>query len=239
MLTSVFYYNLYKPYIVGNVNNRGNEKFSPRRARINTGRENTEVTGRVFVLNKALRNDIINYANSVTYGVTDLRASTKRATQDMEYFNRTVYQDGFNEALEGLTNNLADFAEDFNRSTEFMQGQEHSIGLRAFSSEVADNIYYNRGRLEMLGMFLSGNGRLEFSRDQVRNMTYEEVSAAIGENLEIFEGLRSYTQQLMTEPLVEHMRFRGLTYHYNYQMGRMETEGFNLIESGMLVNRLV
>jgi len=224
---------------VGNVNNRGNEKFSPRRARINTGRENTEVTGRVFVLNKALRNDIVNYANSVTYGVTDLRASTKRATQDMEYFNRTVYQDGFDEALEGLTNDLADFAEDFNRSTEFMQAQEHSAGLRSFSSEVADNIFYNRGRLEMLGMTLSNNGRLEFSRDQVRNMTYEEVSAAIGENLEIFEGLRSYTQQLMTEPLVEHMRFRGLTYHYNYQMGRMETEGFNLIESGMLVNRLV
>ena len=44
---------------------------------------------------------------------------------------------------------------------------------------------------------------------------------------------------MLSEPLIEHMHFRGLSYHYNYQLGRMETEGFNLIESGMLVDRFV
>jgi hypothetical protein len=38
---------------------------------------------------------------------------------------------------------------------------------------------------------------------------------------------------------VDHMRFRGLSYHYNYHMGTMETDGYNLLEAGMLVDRLV
>ena len=238
MLTSVFYYNFYKPYIVGNANNRGNGNYAPRHERISSGRENTETSGRVFVLNKSLRNDIISYAQNVTFGVTDLRASTKRAARDMENFNRMVHQDGWDEAIYNLSNDLEQFAAHFNSSARFMQNQEHSAGLRTFSTEVADNVYYNRGRLEMLGLTLS-EGQLSFSREQVLNMSYEEVSAAIGENIEIFEGLRQYTHELMAEPLVEHMRFRGLTYHYNYQMGRMETEGFNLIEAGMLVDRFV
>jgi hypothetical protein len=239
MLTSVFYFNLYKPYIVGNVSNRGNEGYSPRRERISSGRENTESTGRTFVLNKALRNEIVQYAQAVSFGVTDLRTATKRAAQDMESFNRSVYVDGWDNAVGNLADDLAQFAGDFNRSAGFMQNQLHSSGLRAFSSEFSENVYENRYRLEMLGLNLSEEGHMDFNRGHVTSMSHEEINAAIGENLEIFEGLRSYTQQLMTEPLVEHMRFRGLNYHYNYRMGTMEAEGYSLLEAGMLVNRLV
>ena len=239
MLTSIFYYNMYKPYIVGNVSNRGNENYMPRRERISTGREGVESSSRTFVLNKALRNEIVNYAQAVSFGVTDLRGSTKQTVQDMEGFNRSVYMDGWNAAVANLTDDLANFADDFNRSSGFLQTQNHSEGLRAFSNEVAENVYENRARLEMLGLTLSSEGHMAFSRDQLSSMNRAQINAAIGETLEIFEGLRSYTQQLMTEPLVEHMRFRGLNYHYNYRMGTMETEGYSLIEAGMLVDRLV
>ncbi|MCL2215873.1 MAG: hypothetical protein FWB91_02510 [Defluviitaleaceae bacterium] len=239
MLTSVFYFSLYKPYLVGNVANRGNEGYVPRRERIATGREGTETSGRTFVLNKALRNEIVRYAQAVSFGVTDLRTATKRAALDMENFNRSVYVDGWENALDNLSDDLARFAYDFNRSAGFMQSQVHSAGLRAFSNEVAENVYENRSRLELLGLTLSNEGQMAFSREQVSAMSHEEINAAIGENLEIFEGLRNYTQQLMTEPLVEHMRFRGLNYHYNYRMGTMEADGYSLLEAGMLVDRLV
>lgn len=238
MLTSVFYYNLYRPYLVGGVNGRNNEVSSPRRERINTNRESGEPSGRVFVLNKSLREDVVNHAQAVTTGVTDLRSATGRTAYDMENFNRYVHREGWDEAIGNLANNLERFANGFNRSAHFMQDQEHSANLRAFSDEIIENVEYNSGRLEMLGLGLS-EGRLSFNREQVEAMSYEQVNVAIGENIEIFEGLRAYTNQLLSEPLAEHMRFRGLTYHYNYQMGRMETEGFNLIEAGMLVDRLV
>jgi len=239
MLTSVFYFNLYKPYLVGNVSNRGNQVYAPRRERIAAGRENTEASGRTFVLNKSLRNEIVRYAQAVSFGVTDLRSATKQAANDMENFNRSVYVDGWENAVNNLAGDLEQFADDFNRSAGFMQSQLHSAGLRAFSNEVAENVYENRSRLEMLGLTLSEEGSMAFSRGQVEAMSHEEINAAIGENLEIFEGLRNYTQQLMTEPLMEHMRFRGLNYHYNYRMGTMEAEGYSLLEAGMLVDRLV
>lgn len=239
MLTSVFYYNMYKPYIVGNVNNRGNEGYAPRNARIAAGRQNNEPSGRIFVLNKALRNEIVNYAQAVSHGVTDLREATKRTALDMESFNGTVYRDGWDYAIETLAENLEGFADYFNRSAGFMQAQTHSAGLRAYSNEVSENVHHNRERLEMLGLTLSEEGHMAFSREQVVGMNHDEINVAIGENIEIFEGLRTYTQQLLTEPLIEHMRFRGLSYHYNYSMGTMETEGYSLLEAGMLVDRLV
>jgi len=235
MLTSVFYYNMYKPYIVGNAGNRG-ETQTPRRERISQTNENT---GRVFVLNKALRNEIINYARAVSDGVTDLRDATKRTAIDMENFNGKVHREGWENALENMAENLEWFAHYYNRSADFLHTQQHSAGLRAYSSEVIENVHHNSNRLEMLGLTLTEEGRLSFNREAVNAMSHEEMNVAIGENIETFEGLRSYTQQLMTEPLVEHMRFRGLSYHYNYRLGKMETDGYNLIEAGMLVDRLV
>lgn len=235
MLTSVFYYNMYKPYIVGNVNNRS-EGYMPRRERIANG---NEPAGRVFVLNKALRNEIVNYAQAVSHGVTDLREATKRTAIDMENFNSLVHREGHEAAMERMEDNLEQFAEYYNRSAGFMQVQTHSSGLRAYSGEVVENVLHNRSRLEMLGLTLSEEGQMTFDRPFVSAMNQQQMNVAIGENIETFEGLRSYTQQLMTEPLIEHMRFRGLSYHYNYRMGTMESEGYSLLEAGMLVDRLV
>ena len=239
MLTSVFYYNTYKPYIVGNVSNRGNEVYSPRRPRINSGREASESGSRMFVLNKAMRNEIVNYAQAVSHGVTDLRQATKQTSTSMLTFNQTVFTEGYEYAVNNLSDNLERFTDDYNRSAGFMQSQAHSAGLRAFSHEVTDNVYNNRERLEMLGLTLSPEGNISFSRDQIQGMSYSEVVTAIGENIAVFEDLRSFTRQLMTEPLIEHMRFTGLQYHYNYRLGTMEAEGYSLIEAGMLIDKHV
>jgi hypothetical protein len=239
MLTSVFYYNLYKPYIVSNANNRGGENYAPRRGRIANKRETPETSGPVFVLNKTLKNEMVNYARSVSHGVVDLRVATNRTANDMQDFNRTAHLEGWESAVGTLVENLDNFAMNYNRSAGFMQAQEHSTGLRAFSYEVADNVFYNRSRLEMLGLFLSEDGHFSFDSGRVQAMSYDEVNIAIGENIEIFAGLQSFTQQMLSEPLVEHMRFKGLNYHYNYQRGQMETDGFSLLEMGLLVNRVV
>ena len=239
MLTSIFYYNLYKPYIISNANTRGTDNQVPKRDRIANKRENPETSGPVIVLNKSVKNEMVNYARSVSHGVVDLRAATYRTANDMQDFNRTAHIEGWDTAVETLTNNLQQFADNYNRAASFMQEQDHSAGLRAFSYEVADNVYYNRERLDLLGLSLSEDGLFAFDPTRVASMTSDEVNEAIGENIEIFSGLQLFTQQLLTEPLVEHMRFAGLNYHYNYQRGQMETDGFALLEMGLLVNKIV
>jgi len=239
MLTSVFYFNLYKPYIVSNANTRTGEGYSPRRTRIANRNDNPASAGPIFVLNKSLKNEMVNYARSVSHGVVDLRTATARTTQDMQDFNRTAHIEGWDTAMDTLVTNLSTFADNYNRAAGFLQTQDHSEGLRAFSYDVADNIAYNRNRLELLGLTLSEAGQFAFDADRVQTLSFEEINVAIGENIEIFAGLQSFTQQLLSEPLVEHMRFGGLNYHYNYQRGTMETDGFRLLEMGLLVDKVV
>ena len=239
MLTSIFYYNIYRPYLVGNVTNRGNNVYIPKKERISTGRERPAETGRIFVLNKALRKEIVDYAQAVSSGVSGFREATKQSVTSMETFNRTVHLEGFRYAVLNLAQDLEDFSSYFNKSSGFLQTQNHSHGLRAYSAEVAESIRLNSERLGALGISLSDGGDMLFERSRVESMSHGEINLAIGENLALFEGLRAFSSQLLTEPLLEHMRFSGLRYHYNYRLGTMEAEGYSLIEAGMLVDRRV
>jgi hypothetical protein len=191
------------------------------------------------VLNKSIHGDVVNYARAVSHGVTELRTATKYTANSMANFNRAVYHEGWQPALENLLSGLERFASDYNSSAGFMQQQRHSTGLRAFSGEVSESVYAGRDRLAAMGLILSDEGQMAFDRVRLEGMNHAQVNDAIGQVRPVFEGLRAHTSQLMTEPLIEHMRFSGLSYHYNYRLGTMETEGYSLLEAGMLVDRLV
>lgn len=239
MLTSIYYYNMYKPYIVSN---RETNEFSPKRSRIADRRQTAapEQKNQVYILNKSLKDEIVQYARGVSYGATYLRSSTRQTTSDMENFNRNVHRDGFDKAQEWLEDDLSEFAENYNNAVAFMQEQTHSKELRSFSYEMADNIYYNRDRLSMLGLGLSESGRLNFDREGYQGLSQDQVNIAIGENIGIFTDLHSHTGELLTEPLAGHMNFKGLNYHYNYKMGTMVTDdGFGMIGTGLLIDKAV
>jgi hypothetical protein len=86
---------------------------------------------------------------------------------------------------------------------------------------------------------LLDDGQITFGPERVSALSFDEINAAIGETIEIFEGLHAFAQQLLTEPLVNHMRFEGLNYHYNYKRGKVEADGFGLLEMGLLLDRAV
>ncbi len=194
------------------------------------------LTGQKFVLNKAVKDEIIEYAQSVSHGVTNLRSSARRTVYDMENFNRKTYYEGWDEAVNLLTKDLSAFAKNYNNTTDFMQNQEQSDNLRTFSYEVTDNIRYNKDRLNMLGFSFSDEGYMRFDKQAIYEMSPERINIAIGENIKIFGDLQHHTENVLTEPLISHMKFKALNYHYNYKMGVMETDGFSLLETGMLVD---
>jgi hypothetical protein len=157
----------------------------------------------------------------------------------MENFNRNIHRDGFEAAREYIAQDLTEFAEKYNKTTEFMQAQDHSAALRTYSFEIADNLRYNRDRLSMLGITLSDESKVSFDRDLFNGMDQEKINVAIGENIRLFTGLLKHSGDFLSDPLVDHMKFKGLGYHYNYKMGMMEAAGFNSIEAGPLINKAV
>ena len=236
MLTNVYYYNIYRPYLIGT---RDGGVLAPRKPFIAERKDSAEPLRQSFVLNKSLKDEIVSYAKNVSNGVTNLQTSSRTAARDMEGFNRRVFRDGFDSAREWLAEDIEDFKDSYNAASEFMQNQGTSPGLRIFSYEVADNLYYNRERLGLLGLSIFESGAVNFDRARFDGLPQEKINVAIGENIGIFSGLQRQAGEFLTEPLAVHMRFKGLGYHYNYKLGKLELDGFDAIEAGLLVDKAV
>jgi hypothetical protein len=236
MLTSVYYFNFYKPYIFST---RETDNVSPRRNRIADRKQSPPVSSKDFVLNKAVKDEIVNFAKDVSSGINNLRSSARRASYDMERFNHLVYKDGWDSAVSSLKKDFIKFADQYNASTDFLQQQERSSDLRTFSNEITDHLRYNRERLGSLGFSFSEEGRMSYDRSVVEGMSHNRINAVIGDNMRVFNEVQRHAEGVLKEPLVEHMNFRGLGYHYNYKLGMMKADGFNLLEVGLLINEAV
>ena len=241
MLTNAFYYKLYRPYIVSN---KDRNDIVRKKARItNTSPQDKLDRGMMIVLNKSLKNEIINYARNVSNGVTSFKSSVHMSLNDMGSFSLNVMYNGYESAISSLEDNLTNLTTSYNRSTTFLQRQQQSPDLRSFSQELRDRIFQGKDRLELLGFSFyeesEGNSYLNFDSGILRSLNHIEIHAAIGANIQLFHSLHQRTTAVLTAPLSHHMPFRGLSYHYNYQMGRMVEDGLNIIESGMIVDRVV
>ena len=238
MLTSIYYYDLYKPYIMST---RESNSVAPKRGRIADKKSAPPASkGQDFVLNKAVKNEIVGYARDVSNGINNLRSSARRTQQDMERFNHLVHREGWDYALGSLTKDLSKFADQYNNSTEFLQAQNRSSELRTFSDEITDHLRYNSEQLHSLGFsFSEDSRRVNFDRSVVEGMSHSRINIVIGENMHIFNDLQRHAETALREPLIEHMNFGGLGYHYNYKLGMLKADGFNLLEVGLLVDEVV
>ena len=235
MLTNVYYYNFYRPYIMGS---RNQIQDTSKRARIAVQRsQNAMNPDMQYVLNKSLSSEIVHYAQNVSFGVTGFRTAVRRLLQDMGSYNRNALYEGQEATRDQLERQLAAVSELYNANTAFLRQQQHSPSLRTLSFELGDNVYYNRSELGRLGFVLSQDQTVHFDAEAFRQLNHNEVRDAIGESRPVFNSLYQRTGEILSAPLSQHMQFRGLSYHYNYQVGRMVEDGFSIIESGMLIDR--
>ena len=240
MLTSAYYYNFYRPYIVG-TRDRNKTDIVRRQPRIaQTSHREKLDQGMMIVLNKSLKQDIVNYARNVSHGVTNFKSTVRTTLADMNSFTLNAMYNGYDSAVSMVEGDLSRLARAYNASTTFLQSQDQSANLRSFSDELQNRIYQGRERLGLLGFSLDEESNdLHFDPEVLRGLSHIELHAAIGANVQVFHGLHQTTTDVLTAPLSSHMSFRGLSYHYNYQLGRMVEDGFGIIESGMIVDRVV
>ena len=238
MLTNAYYYNLYRPYIVGN---RDRNTIVEKRSRIarTTPQEKLD-RGMTIVLNKSLKQEIISYARNVSQGVTYFKSAVRMALADMGSFGLNAMYNGYESAIDSVEENLANLSAAYNSSTLFLEQQQQSRDLRSFSQILRERVYQGQDRLGLLGFSLGlESDSLQFDRTVLRSLSHIEMHAAIGANMQVLHGLHQSATAVLTSPLSSHMGFKGLNYHYNYKLGRMVEDGFGIIESGMIVDKVV
>ena len=238
MLTNAYYYKLYRPYIFGS---RERNDVVQRRSRIAATTPQDKIEqGMIIVLNKSLKDEIVSHARNVSHGVTYFKSSVRMAIANMGSFGLNAMYNGYDSAVRMVEEDLENMAAAYNTGTAYLQRQQQSADLRSFSQALRDRIYQGQDRLGLLGFTVDAeNESLHFDQSIIRGLSHIELHAAIGANMQVFHGLHQSTNDVLVAPLVSHMHFRGLSYHYNYQLGRMVEDGFGIIESGMIVDRVV
>jgi len=251
LLTNVYYYNLYRPYILSTVNrsnrsNRGTRNSeessdSARKPKIaEMSPRNRLDSGLMIVLNKSLNAEIVDYARNVSKGITGFKSSVRNTLLNMNNLGINSVYDGYDNARDAVEDGLFNLVDYFNESTEFLDRQTQSQELQGYSNELRGKAMQGQNRLKLLGVSVSDAGdAMLFNPDVVRNLSQIELHAAISSTMQIFYSFYQTTSDVLVEPLSTHMPFKGLSYHYNYQLGRMVEDGFNVIEAGMIVDRLV
>lgn len=233
MLTNIYYYNHYKPYILKTEEAGASApvKRSKIAAKPDSGRAQS------FLLNKAMKADVVNYAHDVSKSVTGLKDSARFVLRDMEDFNKNAKQRGYATAKQWIAEDMTEFVKSYNESTAFMDGQTHSQNLREYSDDVKEYILFNKDRLAALGVGFTEDNKMVFDKGAFNKLEQEETYSAIGESMQIFGDVYNRSTQQLSIPLSEHMNFKSLNYYYNYKLGAVVNDTFKIIESGMIVDR--
>lgn len=234
MLTTMFYYNHYKPYIF---KAGQKEKISQVKPQVAANKQiNQERRTRQFLLNKTFNQNVLKYVQDISYNLVDLKDAAKYVKYDIDDFTYNSQKYGHQKAKDILKKGLSIFVDQFNKSYNFVSSQTHSESLFEFSYMLINAINQGESKLAYLGIMKNETGRLVFDEQFYNSLPMEELDIYITEGRSVFQNLYSDSRVILTKPLADHMNFKNLNYYYNYKYGGVVADTFRLIESGLIVD---
>ena len=233
MLTSIFYYRYYRPYMQRTVERTG--AVSPKRPQI---AQKPEIEpNSAFLLNKSLKVDVVKHARQTSNAVNGVKDGARRVVNMMEGFNQYAHERGFPYARAAVGNELQSFTNSFNKSVDFMQGQLHSQSLQNFAAGLVEHSLNNRQELEFVDIYTDDGRTLTFLADEFYQQDQDALNIAFGQSIGSFLQTYKDASDMLNVPLTEHMDFKGLNYYYNYRMGTLVADTFKIIESGLIIDK--
>lgn len=233
MLTNIFYYNFYKPYIVkGTSSTKAVKKSNLKTAIAQSKAAKSGEAAYSYFLNKSIKSEVVSYAQDISKNLNSIKDTTKYLTNRYSKANISG---------EGERNNFADGLEDFvnqvNDFNSFFESTDKdSAVLKGYDNMLEDRIVEKEEVLSVLGVERNEDGALSFDKDKFNEIKSENYIDNIFDCADLFNEIYKDTCEVMEIPLAEHMNFRNLDYYYNYTYAPKNKEAFKLIETGLLVD---
>lgn len=238
MLTNLYYYDYYKPYIVKTPDYYiGKAKSSRANNRTDDQNQIGEDSGYSVYLNKSYNKNVISYANSIYKNITKLKDTSKKIINDLDFLKKFV---GFSEFdkdayTEVLNKDIENFTVSYNNSHEFLEKQGHSKSLKEFSDRIESNVIKNSNVLRRVG--ITKNNEIMESSGILDSFWNKKMNRQNINNVkEAFETIYDDTTKTLQTPMSNHMGFKNLSYYYNYIADKVHVDTFKIISSGMIVN---
>lgn len=219
-----------------------NSKISKKSLEKLNSKTEDGISAYTIMLNKSFSENVVEYAHTLYTTILDLKDSSKELGYFLDEY-KTV-----EDKIETLDNNKKEqvnhmfeekvkkFVYDYDNAFNFANNQSHSPALLNFSSELYEITDEYEQILTRLGIDESDSNELIINFDL--NNTTDKRS--IRDKL---EGIKSFvseiynsTQNILSAPMSEHMNFKALKYYYNYKLDRYQSNTFELIEVGMIVD---
>ncbi len=235
MLTQIFYYSHYRPYLVDMPKNN---KVSTKKKPLTDNKKQVAETGE-YLLNKSLTTEVIHYVRNISNSIVGTKDSANNVVHDIENFNRNVFKRDYVTAKRWIGEDLEDFVNSYNFSLDFLNNQEHSRALKIYAEVIGEIISSGLDRLWRLGIMQEENHALSFNLYDFNSTDKSDFNLALGENINIFEQIYQVSSHALTIPMTHHMNFKDLNHYYNYRMGTVVDETFKIIESGLIINQAI
>ncbi|MCI8804494.1 MAG: hypothetical protein HFE59_01105 [Clostridiales bacterium] len=246
MLTNIFYYDFYKPYIFKNEKIASKHpvnypKTENRKTSSFSGQSEENKNEYSFFLNKSFKNEIVNYAETISIDLNSIKNLAKNIINKTDSYFDTV--------KENLKSELKEFKKRYNTYTDFAdKNYKHSPLLSNFSDSLKYRVESNYELLSKFGIsYVGGNvdadenleseyGKLFFDENYFDSLSTKNISENIKELREFCKSIYNDTCEIMTVPMEEHMNFKNLNYYYNYIFSNEKPNTVKIIETGMLVD---
>ncbi len=237
MLTNLFYYDFYKPYIFKNEkitskypkSNSDKSKNSEARF-LNDDKSENEYS---FFLNKTFKKEIVNYAENISVDFNSIKNSVKNIINNVggSYVN-------IDSKKEILKKELSELEEKYNSYKDFAENNYKNSSLL---SEFSDNLKFcfeeNSGVLAKFGMNYDNEAQtLYFDEEYFNSLNLSKMGKNINELSEFCKTVYDQTCEIMKVPMEEYMGFKNLSYYYNYIFSNENHNTVKIIETGMLVD---
>lgn len=219
MISTLHYYNSYKPFILDRQRAR-ERKASPYKQTQGQKYKDTELT---YFLNKSLNDNIKSYMFELSSNFNGLKNVANNIYEKMYY--------GL--SLDTLDEKFEKFTHTYNRFKGFLEeNTENSGNFTNILEKTKDIINENVDILDNIGIDISENGFLKLRKDDdTKNYNVED-----GQIKKFYRNIYEKMCEFMSQPMSSHMEFKDFSYYFNYSGDYDKNNSFKLIEQGILVD---
>lgn len=228
MITNLFYYDVYKPYIIEDLHSKKIKMPSSKDFILSSQNGIQKFS---YFLNKSSKKEIISYITQVSNNFNNLKSTSHYLALRLN--NNLSIKNG----IENSSKQINTFVKGYNQFLEFYNTNENAkINFYSYINSLQDIIYENKDILSKVGISIDKNNKLNIEESLTSKLLLDCNSNVLNNLKYVYDLIYQRTCDYMKSPLTDCMNFKNLSYYFNYSLYNNPNKTFPLIEGGLLVN---
>ena len=239
MLTSLHYFGHYRDFVLrnssGSNSNFNRSLLNKEQVRESVISQSSGSQASTVHLNKSYDKRVLGYVEALGENIVKLKDAARMYINDVTNID-FEHNDllSFENHLRWLDEDLRTFTASFNALGGMAAQSPYSIHLPHFTHSIRNITQRDEILLSHLGVVAADEGGLTY-HGVGTSTTLGVAKSAVS----MFKSAYETTREFLAHPMAHHLSFNELSYYYNYTIGNSPMDTFRLLESGLLIDRMI